>query len=108
MTIARRRLGDALFVAVAVTHQLLGTGLIALGLLPAAALLATGGDGAALFGHLENLGRHYLAADPAARAVFERDAIGLVAGLWTLVALAGLPRFVARLRRGLSGSYRHG
>jgi hypothetical protein len=69
-------------------------------------LLACGFDGILFFSHLDNLCRHYLAASAQARCDFDRGALGLFAGLFTLLVLARLPLWIERLKAGVGGPTR--
>lgn len=104
----RRLLANSCFIALMLALWSGATVLVSLGIVLAIALAASGGDGEVLFSHLENLSVHYLAADTEARAVFERDAAGLFAGIATLVVLVRVPQLIARIRTGLGRSASHG
>ncbi|NNM77681.1 hypothetical protein HJG53_12255 [Sphingomonas sp. ID1715] len=98
---------DACFVALTLAAWTGQTVLTALGIVPAGFLLATGGDGEVLFSQLENLSHHYLSAAADARAAFDSGAVGIFAGLLTLLALVRLPALVARLRAELVQGHDH-
>lgn len=93
---------DTCFVILALAIWAGQTILAALGVVLAVLLLATGCDGEVLFSQLGNLSRHYLAASAEARASFDAGAIGLFAGLLTLLTLVRLPALVAHLRAELA------
>ena len=93
---------DTCFVLLALAVWAGQTILAALGVVLAVFLLATGFDGEVLFSQLESLSRHYLAASSEARASFDAGAIGLFAGLLTLLTLVRLPALVSHLRAELA------
>lgn len=97
---AHRLLANACFVTLMLGLWGGATILVSLGTVLAIALAASGANGEVLFSHLENLSIHYLAADAQARAVFERDAAGLFAGIVTLCVILRLPLLVSRFRSG--------
>jgi hypothetical protein len=101
-TDVRRRLAATCFVTLVIVLWTGATLLVSLGIVLAIALAASGASGEILFSHLENLSVHYLAADAHARAVFERDAAGLFAGIVILCVLLRLPQLVSRLKAGLA------
>jgi hypothetical protein len=104
----RRFMADFCYVVLTAALLAGSTLLASLGIIFGLAVLAAGGDGLVLFSHLENLSRHYLQAGAGARAAFDRDAIGLLSALFTLIVLARLPLWIARVRSGLEGGSRHG
>ena len=95
---ARRLLADVCYLALTTALWVGSTLIAALGIVLGVVLLAAGGDGVVLFSHLENLSRHYLAASTDARALFDRDAVALFAGLVTLLTLARLPLRIGKVR----------
>lgn len=98
----RRLLADLCHVMLSSALWLGGTLLAALGSILAIAILAADARMPLFFAHLDNLATRYLAADPARRAAFDLQLIGLSAALALLLILARLPAFVARLRRELA------
>lgn len=98
---------DTCFVALTLVLLVAETVLTTLGIILGTVLLATGVDGEVLFSQMDNLSRHYLAAQAAARAAFDLAAIGLFTGLLTLVLLLRLPGLAARLRAELSKEIDH-
>ena len=98
---ARCFLADACYVVLTTALWLATTLLGCLGLLPIAALLASGTDGQALAIQLANLSQHYLDAAPQARGEFNHN-VGLLAGaVFGLALLVRTPFFIARLRADL-------
>jgi hypothetical protein len=103
----RVRAADACFVGLTLAAWAGQTVLVALGVVLAVFLLATGCDGEVLFGQLENLSRHYLSAPAEARTAFDAGAFGVFLGLLTLLALVRLPALAARLRSELDRETPH-
>ena len=100
---ARRFLADGCHVVLTTALWLAATLLGCLGLLPIAAILASGTDGQALAAQLANLSQHYLDAAPQARSEFNQN-VGLLAGaVFGLALLMRAPFFIARLRADLQG-----
>ncbi len=98
---ARRFLADACHVVLTTALWLATTLLGCLGLLPIAALLASGTDGQALAAQFANLSQHYLDAAPQARTEFNQN-VGLLAGaVFGLALMMRAPFFIARLRADL-------
>lgn len=100
----RRLFATACFVTLMLSLWGGVTILISLGTVLAIALAASGANGEVLFSHLESLSIHYLAADAHARAVFERDAAGLFAGIVTLCVILRMPQLISRLRSAFAGA----
>lgn len=97
----RRFAADGCYVGLTLAAWAGQTVLIALGLILALVLLATGCNGAILFSQLENLSSHYLSAPVEARTAFDAGASGVFVGLLTLLTLVRLPPLVERLRAEL-------
>ena len=98
----RRFLADACHLALSTTIWLGGTLLVTLGTILAVVILAADARLPLLFAHLGNLASRYLAADPARRAEFDLQLVGLTTALALLFVVARLPAFAARMRRELS------
>lgn len=103
-----RRCADGCQLLLSVLLWTSGNLLAALGLLLLLVILAADARPLLFFAHLDNLASHYLAADEAARAAFDRQLIGFSGALWALLMLARLPAFVARLGREAGEGSHHG
>ena len=102
----RRKCATSCYVALSLWLFLASTVLATLGLVLLLALIITGVDLASFFAHLQNLSSHYLSAEPAARAKFERNLVTLLVVLVSLLIIARAPTFAARLHRELDGGER--
>ena len=108
-TTPRERLARAWRLTRAISHLGLsvvlwttGTVLVALGAVLALVIVAVDAEPARFFAQLHNLSSHYLDAQAAARARFDRQLSCLFLALVSLLLIARGPSFAARLRRELS------
>jgi hypothetical protein len=105
---AGRILADACHITLSVALWLAGTVLAARGAVFAFVIVAADGRPLRFFAHLQNLSTHYLFADSAARARFDRQVLVLFLGVVGLFLIARLPGLATRLRRELARGGRHG
>ena len=105
---AHRLAADACHIGLSVTLWVAGTVLAALGVLLAFLIVAADGRPLRFFADVQNLSTHYLFADPAARAHFDRQLLALFLGLVGVLVIARLPAFAGKLRRELARGGRHG
>lgn len=97
----RRHIADGCHLLLSLLLWLAGIVLVALGFVLAFAILAADLQPLLFFAHVDNLATHYLTADPARRAQFDMQLLGLFTAIVTLLLLARLPGFVIRMRREL-------
>ena len=96
------RLADACYLLLSTSLWLANSLLAALGTVLGMAILIAGCSPAIFFAHVDNLARHYLAADLARRAQFDHQALALLGTIVALFLIARLPPFALRMHRALN------